>query len=52
MIHCCAEHSEYDPAAGAKVMAGPAKQPLATILLDYDATTDELSATGLSAHQN
>jgi len=46
MIHCCAEHSEYDPAAGAKVMAGPAKQPLATILLDYDASTDELSAVG------
>ena len=46
MIHCCAEHSEYDPAAGAKVMAGPAKQPLATILLDYDATSDELFAVG------
>ncbi len=46
MIHCCAEHSEYDPAAGAKVVGGPAKQPLATILLDYDASRDELYATG------
>jgi Rieske Fe-S protein len=46
MIHCCAEHSEYDPAAGGKVTAGPAKQPLASILLDYDAATDELFAFG------
>lgn len=45
-IHCCAEHSEYDPAAGARVMAGPAKQPLATILLEYDPQTDELRAIG------
>ena len=33
VIHCCAEHSQYDPARGAKVVAGPAPQPLATILL-------------------
>ena len=45
-IHCCAEHSEYDPAAGARVVAGPAKQPLAAILLDYDPKTDELLAVG------
>jgi Rieske Fe-S protein len=45
-IHCCAEHSEYDPAAGARVVAGPAKQPLATILLEYDPKTDELLAVG------
>ena len=46
MIHCCSEHSEYDPAAGAKVMGGPAPQPLCAILLEYERTTDTLFATG------
>jgi Rieske Fe-S protein len=46
VIHCCAEHSVYDPAAGARVVAGPAPQPLAAILLDYDAVTDALFAIG------
>jgi Rieske Fe-S protein len=46
VIHCCAEHSQYDPAAGARVLAGPAQQPLASILLEHDATTDELTAVG------
>ncbi len=46
VIHCCAEHSQYDPAEGARVLAGPAPQPLAAILLDYDAGSDELTAVG------
>lgn len=46
VIHCCAEHSQYDPAAGGRVVAGPAPQPLAAILLEYDARTDELTAVG------
>ncbi len=46
IIHCCSEHSEYDPAAGAKVINGPAPQPLATILLEHDAATDALFAVG------
>jgi Rieske Fe-S protein len=46
VIHCCADHSVYDPAAGARVLSGPAPQPLAAILLDYDAERDELSALG------
>ena len=46
VIHCCADHSVYDPAAGARVLSGPAPQPLAAILLDYDAGRDELSALG------
>ena len=46
VIHCCSEHSQYDPSAGAKVLAGPAPQPLAAILLEHDAKTDELFATG------
>jgi Rieske Fe-S protein len=46
VIHCCADHSVYDPAAGARVISGPAPQPLAAILLDYDTERDELSALG------
>ena len=46
VIHCCSEHSQYDPAEGARVLAGPAPQPLAAILLDYDPETDGLVATG------
>ncbi len=46
VIHCCAEHSQYDPADGARVVAGPAPQPLAAILLEHDTKTDELVATG------
>jgi Rieske Fe-S protein len=45
-IHCCSEHSEYDPAAGAKVLGGPAPQPLAAILLEHDPKSDALHATG------
>lgn len=46
VIHCCAEHSQYDPAEGARVVAGPAPQPLAAILLEYAPGTDELTAVG------
>ena len=46
VIHCCADHSVYDPASGARVLAGPAPQPLAAILLEHDAATDELAALG------
>jgi Rieske Fe-S protein len=46
VIHCCADHSVYDPAHGARVLAGPAPQPLAAILLDYDVATDGLHAVG------
>ena len=46
VIHCCADHSVYDPAFGGRVVAGPAPQPLAAILLDYNAATDELAALG------
>ena len=45
-IHCCSEHSEYDPSAGGKVVGGPAPQPLAAILLEYDAKRDGLHAVG------
>ena len=46
MIHCCSEHSEFDPAAGAKVMGGPAPQPLCAILLEHREADDSLHATG------
>lgn len=46
VIHCCSEHSQYDPAQGARVLAGPAPQPLAAILLEYDAGDDALYAVG------
>ena len=40
VIHCCADHSVYDPAEGARVVSGPAPQPLAAILLEHDAADD------------
>ena len=46
VIHCCADHSVYDPAQGARVVSGPAPQPLAGIVLEHDAATDGLVATG------
>ncbi len=44
VIHCCSEHSQFDPAAGAQVLEGPAPQPLAAIVLEYSAERDELAA--------
>ena len=44
LIHCCAEQSQYDPAQGAKVMHGPAEQPLCAVLLEHDPKADTLTA--------
>jgi Rieske Fe-S protein len=46
VITCCSDRSVYDPSAGAKVVSGPAPQPLATILLEHDPKTDEVQAVG------
>ena len=46
VITCCSDRSVYDPAAGARVVAGPAPQPLATILLEHDPKADEVYAVG------
>ena len=46
LIYCCSEHSVYDPAAGAKVLSGPASQPLAAIQLQLS-RDDKLSATAM-----
>lgn len=47
VIYCCSEGSVYDPARGGQVLGGPAPQPLAAIALDYDASGDCLTATGV-----
>lgn len=44
LIHCCAEHSQYDPARGAEVLSGPARQPLCAVLLEHDPAADTLTA--------
>ena len=44
LIHCCAEHSQYDPARGAQVLSGPAPQPLCAVLLTHDPKADTLTA--------
>ena len=46
LIHCCAEHSQYDPAKGAEVLSGPAPQPLCAVLLEYNPNNDSLMAWG------
>jgi len=46
VIYCCSENSVYDPARGAAVLGGPAPQPLAAVMLDYDPDSDGLYATG------
>jgi len=46
VIVCCAHHSVYDPAQGAKVLTGPATAPLTTILLEYHQESEELFAIG------
>lgn len=46
VITCCSDRSVYDPAAGARVVSGPAPQPLATIILEHDPKADEVYAVG------
>ncbi len=46
IIYCCSERSVYDPARGAEVLGGPARQPLAAIELEYEAQTGRLYAVG------
>lgn len=46
VITCCSDRSVYDPAAGARVVSGPAPQPLATIILEHDPKADEVFAVG------
>ena len=46
VIHCCGDNSRYDPLRGARVIDGPAPQPLAAVLLEWDAASDQLHAVG------
>jgi arsenite oxidase small subunit len=46
VIYCCSEKSVYDPAQGARVLGGPAPQPLAAILLDYNEADGSIDAIG------
>ncbi|MES2481008.1 MAG: (2Fe-2S)-binding protein [Pseudomonadota bacterium] len=46
LIHCCADQCQFDPAHGAAVLAGPAHQPLAAVLLSHDPARDTLTAYG------
>jgi arsenite oxidase small subunit len=36
VIYCCSEKSVYDATEGARVLGGPAKQPLAAVILEQD----------------
>jgi arsenite oxidase small subunit len=46
VIHCCGDNSRYDPLHGARVIDGPAPQPLAAVLLEWNAGSDQLHAVG------
>jgi Rieske Fe-S protein len=46
VIQCCSEQSVYDPTRGARVLGGPAPQPLAAIELEYG-NDGRLYATGV-----
>lgn len=46
LIYCCSERSVYDVRDGARVLGGPASQPLAAIGLEYDPDDESLIATG------
>jgi len=46
VIHCCGDNSRYDPGHGGRVVDGPAPQPLAAVLLDWDPASDRLHAVG------
>jgi Rieske Fe-S protein len=46
VITCCSDRSVYDPAAGARVVSGPAPQPLCAILLEQDPKSGEVTAVG------
>ncbi len=46
VIVCCAHNTAYDPAQGARVLRGPAPQPLAAVVLEHEGATDRLYASG------
>jgi len=53
LISCCSERSVYDPADGARVLAGPAPVPLAAIelALDDDGAIVAVASLGLDRYE-
>ena len=47
VIYCCSEHSVYDASKGARVLGGPAPQPLAAVHLEFDPAEEALYAEGV-----
>ncbi|HEY6415764.1 MAG TPA: hypothetical protein VIX41_05990, partial [Acidimicrobiales bacterium] len=47
VITCCVHGSAFDPARGAVPLQPPAELPLATVLLEWDEASDELTAVGV-----
>lgn len=47
VIVCSSHLSAYDPLKGANVVAGEAKDPLASVVLEYDEANDKLYAVGV-----
>ena len=47
VIYCCSEGSVYDPRDGARVIAGPAPQPLAAVSLEFVEDEQALYASGV-----
>jgi Rieske Fe-S protein len=48
LIVCCSHGSVFDPAVGGRVEQSPARTPLASVVLEWDATSDGLAAVGVS----
>ncbi|MDP1650143.1 MAG: hypothetical protein Q8M01_18345 [Rubrivivax sp.] len=46
VVHCCGDDSRSDPTRGGKVISGPAPQPLAMVMLEWNPENDELHAVG------
>ena len=47
VIYCCSEGSVYDPRDGARVISGPAPQPLAAVSLEFVEDEQALYASGV-----
>ena len=48
LIVCCTHGSVFDPAVGGRVEQSPARIPLASVVLEWDAASDGLAAVGVS----
>jgi Rieske Fe-S protein len=47
LIVCCVHGSTFDPGAGGRLEQAPAELPLASVLIEWDQSRDELAALGL-----